>query len=66
MNIALGRPARQRGADLYPTSGASRAVDGVFYGGPNNENCAQVRYGGVKSGVFIYLLIPGDPLTNID
>ena len=41
-NIALGRPAQHKGSDRYPTSGASRAVDGVFNGGPNYENCAQV------------------------
>ena len=43
-NIALGRPAQQKGSDRYPTSGASRAVDGLFDAGPNNKNCAQVRY----------------------
>ena len=31
-NIALGRPAQQKGSNRYPTSGAFRGVDGVFDG----------------------------------
>ena len=46
-NIALGRPAQHKGPDRYPTSGASRAVDGVFDGGTDNKNGSQVRLVGV-------------------